>query len=414
MRLVNKSIIAGLKMLDSLMIRNYRSIESMDIERLGNVNLIMGGNNAGKSTLLEALRVYCGRADPNLLNEIAIARGETSFDSREMSTSLLESEIFESMFFGRRYNELGDPGIYIGESKPINFVEITRAWLSEVADVKEAEDGVEPHIRRRFITDDIELRKLAEFDALTPVLLVRARTPESRLLRSYLNLDELPSDGSSLSARRLSERWFSGMPTIPYSYVPTRMLAVAEIGWMWDRVALTDFEDVVVDALRVIDSRIEGLVFVDQGDYRQFGRRSMGQPRRTALLKMSDSQNRMPLASSGDGILRLLQIILSLYAARDGILLIDEFENGLHYSIQRKIWDSIFYHAGKLNVQVFATTHSSDTVRAFADMAKEHDGYGMGIHLAKSVGFKDDERTIATLYDERELYFASKSDIELR
>ena len=45
--------------------------------------------------------------------------------------------------------------------------------------------------------------------------------------------------------------------------------------------------------------------------------------------------------------------------------MIDEFENGLHYSVQKKVWNIIFTLAEKFNVQVFATTHSDDCIKAF-------------------------------------------------
>jgi AAA15 family ATPase/GTPase len=39
--------------------------------------------------------------------------------------------------------------------------------------------------------------------------------------------------------------------------------------------------------------------------------------------------------------------------AQDGYLLIDEFENSLHYSVQEQVWKAIFSLAKSLNVQVF-------------------------------------------------------------
>ena len=45
-------------MLSSLKIRNFRTFSHLFIERLGRVNLILGKNNVGKTTLLEALFIY--------------------------------------------------------------------------------------------------------------------------------------------------------------------------------------------------------------------------------------------------------------------------------------------------------------------------------------------------------------------
>lgn len=67
----------------------------------------------------------------------------------------------------------------------------------------------------------------------------------------------------------------------------------------------------------------------------------------------------------GDGINRVLTIILALVNSDNGFLLLDEFENGLHYSVQEKLWNIIFNLAQKLNIQVFATTHSEDCIYGF-------------------------------------------------
>lgn len=78
-------------------------------------------------------------------------------------------------------------------------------------------------------------------------------------------------------------------------------------------------------------------------------------------VKIEGIDEPLPLKSMGDGITRLFHIIVALVNARNGILLIDEFENGLHWSVQPKVWDIVFQLSEKLNVQVFATTHSHES-----------------------------------------------------
>ncbi|RKZ79523.1 MAG: hypothetical protein DRR19_24870 [Candidatus Parabeggiatoa sp. nov. 1] len=61
---------------------------------------------------------------------------------------------------------------------------------------------------------------------------------------------------------------------------------------------------------------------------------------------------------------RTLQLVLSMLQAKGGFLLIDEFENGLHYAVQPQL-------STESNIQVFATTHSWDCVRAFHSVWEE-------------------------------------------
>ena len=56
---------------------------------------------------------------------------------------------------------------------------------------------------------------------------------------------------------------------------------------------------------------------------------------------------------------------MALANSRDGFLLIDEVENGLHWSVQYDFWRMVIRTAHENNVQVFATTHSSDCEKWF-------------------------------------------------
>jgi predicted ATP-dependent endonuclease of OLD family len=101
--------------------------------------------------------------------------------------------------------------------------------------------------------------------------------------------------------------------------------------------------------------------------------------------------------------------VLSLCNARNGVLLVDEIENGLHYSVQRDIWRAIFRLAKDLNVQVFATSHSWDCVRAFQEAASESPQDGVLVRLSRL-----DDRIAPTLFSEKELEIVTRDCIEVR
>ena len=109
---------------------------------------------------------------------------------------------------------------------------------------------------------------------------------------------------------------------------------------------------------------------------------------------------------------RVLRLVLSALQARDGLFLVDEFENGLHYSVQAKVWEILFDLAQVRGVQIFATTHSSDCVRAFCQVAKantEVDG-----KLLKLERMPDDGQTVAATLGEDDLANLLDADIEVR
>ena len=127
------------------------------------------------------------------------------------------------------------------------------------------------------------------------------------------------------------------------------------------------------------------------------------------MVRMEGASSPIPLKALGDGISRMLGIVLSLVSSRDGLLLIDEVENGIYYEVQEEMWSAIFSIATRLNVQVVATTHSSDAIRAFsrAAAASADDGYVYRLEHANGI-----YRTV--MFDESELATILNHNIELR
>ena len=108
------------------------------------------------------------------------------------------------------------------------------------------------------------------------------------------------------------------------------LLSNNEVARFWDAVALTDDENQAVQALRLIlGSEVDRVAVIgDDGPrYRGYGRR--------VVVKLRDQARPVPLKSLGDGALRLFGVALALANSRDGFLVIDEAENGIHHSLQR-------------------------------------------------------------------------------
>jgi len=74
----------------------------------------------------------------------------------------------------------------------------------------------------------------------------------------------------------------------------------------------------------------------------------------------------IPTPYMGEGTAKLLAYITAVIHAPDGILLIDEIENGFHYSVLPEVWKALFQAAEKHNCQIIATTHSLEAINAMA------------------------------------------------
>jgi len=357
--------------LDSLEIQNYRGLRELRIEHLGRVNLIVGKNNVGKSSLLEALRIYASRGSTELILQLLESRDQFDADSisgrRYSKTSFVLP--LKSIFFmeGRdAFQTVGLPIIKVGRAG------LQEALLSLSIDTqKEVTDQTTIH-------EDYLLIKFSAHEIRIPLRRIVADA-------QWTHQSEFLTDTKS---------WISCF------HVGANGLNSFRLESLWNTIALTPLEDEVIEALRLIAAQVERLVFKPVHENSRI---------RVPFVKLKGVNDPLPLRSMGDGMNRVFGIDLALVNAKGGMLLIDEVENGLHYSVQPDIWRMIFESASKLNVQVFATTHSLDCVRAFETAARESPEEGVLVRLAQKAG-----RILVGEFDEDDLKIAVEGQIEVR
>jgi len=390
-------------MLPNLHIKNFRMLGDLEISKLGRVNLIVGKNNSGKSTVLEALRLYAGQANPSLLREILLGHDE-SFNVTQDTDSENQERGWYGLkhLFPNRELPVNDDTYISLTSSGRDLLKLEYIFYYVQEDVETDEDGeIIGHARRRI---PVKLSELAAKEYSAPVEpAIRVTVGSGR--NAFLNLDDdLRRPSMALLWRGLDEGNQS------CSYISTEFLSSNVLAGLWDKITLSPNEEIVLTALKIIDESVERLAFVESTS-RYSSTRSEG---RLAIVKLKKSEVRIPLNSMGDGMSRILQLILSVFPAKDGFLLIDEFENGLHFSVQEEVWRIIFKLAKKLNIQVFATTHSWDCIESFAKVAVESPEEGVLLKLARSKLTSDNGKVIATVYDENDLQTITASDLEVR
>ena len=363
----------GNLILNSLEIRNFRGFQHFIIEHLGRVNLIVGKNNIGKSSLLEALQLYASRAStPTFIWEIMRSRNEIRrpfVNMRDMLAAL------KYLFYGRNEITPGLQPIQIGPiNSPSEKLSIAIDW--SISEMREGTHHVRPLEQGEdYTTDNLVPRFTIQAAGDSLSYPIDPSLPQG-ILR--LNSNEIPcllTPANGLSGHRLTE--------------------------LWDSIALTKLEADVLVALRLFAPGLVDLNFVST---------TLSGGDRVPVVKITDNDEPLPLHSLGDGMLRALGISLALVNARDGMLLIDEFENGIHYGVESELWRFVFQLAHRLNVQVFATTHSWDCIKGFQKAAQENtDEKGMLVRLS----LKKDE-VAATLFDEEDLAVVTREQIEVR
>jgi len=369
----------------TLEIYRYRGLQQLTIGGLGRVNLLTGRNNTGKSSVLEALRILATGASMSVLHGILHSR-EEGVGNNDTPIPPVDAEgsfPLSSLFHGFPQFSASVLPIVIASSGgrlPMKL-SLEARWLSR--DREQGDSWV------------ISPSQPKLFDRLTAKPGVAV---DFSGRQSFIPLEKL--------RRGVSPRPYMDLEMVDESRLPCVFVSpyggerTATLGPLWDAIALSDREQDVVDALRIIDPEISAISMVGGESQKAT---------RTAIVRASGFPRPVPLRSFGDGVNRLFGIALSLVNAKDGFLLIDEFENGLHHTVQTDAWRAIFKLAGRLDIQVVATSHSWDAIEAFQTAASESTEEGVLIRLLR----KGDE-IIPTLFREDELAVATRERIEVR
>jgi len=366
-------------MLDMLEIRGFRTFSEYAVQDLGRVNLFVGRNNSGKTTILEAAEMLVSGDTPSALVGCAMRRGELHIEREQERRSRYVD--VSHLFHGHRCD--------VGRSFQIRGHEGGNpVWLT--CEVQLAEVG---RHREKPLFDD-----------------AHGLEPDFALLIQHSQLSEpftvplaLPGAISPADIRRQS--LVPASDEKPVSFVRTEALDTVELQQYWDAIVLTEEEANVVESLRILEPRIDRIAFLSSRSYLRYGSNSRG-----IYIKLRGLDSRIPLGSLGDGIRHLLTMSMAVSRSRRGCVMIDEIDTGLHHSVMSDMWRVLIGTAERLDVQIFATTHSLDCVRSLAWLANTQPDLCRGVRMHRV----DSERPSTVVYSPDEISTAAAQHVELR
>lgn len=363
--------------LDSLQISGFRGIANLAIPRLGRVTLLAGKNGVGKTSVLNAVQMYATRCSYGVMEAMLRNHGEVHRVTDDDGDEMLAPN-WNGLFHGR--DMWLESGIKIGPHDD-------NRQMSVKATTLDLTENPQPWLRSRY--------RIFNSDAVA--LAIEHGEQHWNVLIDDLVLN-VPS-------RRFRQSETERPREIGCEQLGPGLPGNLGLAGFWDDVVMRNEQSIAVDALNLmLDVPAEWIAVV--GDMEP---RSFDQGRRV-IVKMVGEPAPVPLRSLGDGATRLLGVALAIANSRDGFLLIDEAENGIHHSIQQKFWNLVFQTAEKYNVQVLATTHGWDCVVGFARAAINlPDITGMLYRIQRS-----GQRIRAVEYPESELIIAAEHGIEVR
>ena len=333
-------------MIQHLHISGFKCFRDLQLPQLGQINLFVGKNNTGKSSVLEAVELFVSDSPELLLRACARRTTESAdfrylrpYDSEEIArlVTLLVSQ------FHREQCEIKISQIEIRSDEPKGTLKIdSRGLPIEIIDH-------ELRLMNREKGRRLRLGREAEMfaDSFT---VIRGSAEFRRSLLEYLafgkGIRELDKGGEqSPGAHPQSAR---------VAFLSARGFTQRDGKRLWDQVSIAGRDEAVLEWMRLIEPEIKDLRYIGDENQRE------DRPH----LRINGDMGFTPMASLGDGLTRIFHIALAMASVDGGVLLIDEFENGLHWSVQKELWRVIGEAAQKFSVQVFATTHSRDCMQA--------------------------------------------------
>ncbi|MBN1508047.1 MAG: AAA family ATPase [Sedimentisphaerales bacterium] len=351
-------------MFRSVHIRNFRTITDLQIEGLSRVNLFVGHNACGKTTLLESLFFLIGATNPKLPVSANALRGFPYVDRAVWPTYFHNMDV----------------------SIPIQIC------------ATDDETGEE----QRLLIRPYYAHRGADQETPLPIISTSG-APTGSENDGSLNGLELEYHASADSTSRETSRVFirdgklvdeGTKPRVPRGtfVVPLPM----DLKDRFSEVQRKKQVQEVVTLLKDIEPAVEDLRLLDPPG---------------VLYADTGGAELIPVNLMGGGIMKLLSTAIAMLSMQDGFVLIDEIENGLGYLSQRRLWEAVFSWARKLNIQVFASTHSMECIRAFNDCA-EGGLFGADAMLFRIERKGDDFRAVE--YTRESLAESLESEWEVR
>ncbi|KKZ15406.1 MAG: hypothetical protein TH68_00540 [Candidatus Synechococcus spongiarum 142] len=363
-------------MLHTLALHGFRGFASYQLNGLSRVNLLVGKNNCGKTSVLEAIELLASEGDPRVLYDSIQRRGESDV-----------AHIF--------HGHACDPGVSFDLSSDNGKGTLTVKILTLEEVAKELEEmGKKVNDRDRGAK---RWRQRMLFDSDEPLfgMSIGMGSPESQILLPVMEDGTIRTGHDN--PNRLMRNRHSGNPV---HFLTMDTFDPAFMGRMWDTVLKKGLETEIVTNMRLLEPDLDSIHFLTR-------RARLGSG---ILLGFRNDGRRLPIETYGDGMRKLLALRLSFVGAENGVLLIDEIDAGLHWTVMEEMWQFVVEVACQLKVQVFATTHSYDCIRGLGSLIRNRPDMENQVSLQKMTRLLPE----AVCLQGDQIKVAVEQDIEVR
>ncbi|GAA8452861.1 ATP/GTP phosphatase [Helicobacter pylori] len=368
-------------MIQSVRIKNFKTFKDTQIDGFTKLNIITGGNNVGKSNLLEALYCLVGKSMHPCANitEVYdnIRKEPLTTESKNLMFYGLDTEKEIQIVTTLDNNQTLDLQIKFIASENQKVIESQIIPTAEQTQMSSQLNFTLKKNNEEIYNDHLNIAKIPNFPPIPN---------QSGYNRQFKNFE--PSQLQKLLP-------FKSATIIPsdVAYRQAHMIqAVSKI------CSNNQLEEELNKHLNQFDNNIQSISFNTNNQLK---------------LKVKNIKEKVPLSVFGDGLKKYLHIVSAFMADNAKTIYIDEVENGLHFSRMRLLLKNIidFINNNKDgNLQVFMTTHNQEFIEILDQVIREKDF----AHQTKLFCLKQDDQYVIprTYYGENlEYYFENKENL---
>lgn len=321
-------------------IENFKKFDSLEVNDIGQFNLIVGDNNVGKTCLLEAL-LFDKDAGQLLDNfYIALTKRGLKFQIEKITSEVngisTTKTIYPKENYFKKYifKESVKDGVKLNILYNDNNKKSTEIFLS--------------------VPDKIQLKieDESDWDRYLKKEGIEIEDHEKEYFHMYLN--GIPT--RQLSVYSYNENILN-FPLISFNDTPLEQ----ESRNIYENLKTKKEKQILIDVLKVVNLKIIDIEL----------RENFEDLKSVFLISFEDKDEFVPLNFLGDGFKRIFYIVLKALSLKGKRILIDEIEIGIHYSKMKDFWINIMNVCKELDVQLFATTHSKECIETFLEASKE-------------------------------------------
>ncbi len=331
-------------MIQSVRIKNFKNFKNTQIDGFTKLNIITGGNNVGKSNLLEALYCLVGKSMHPCTNVLEI------YDN--IRKEPLTSESKNLMFYG------------LDTEKEIQIV--TTLDNNQTLD-----------LQIKFIASEnqkvieSQIIPTAEQTQMSSQLNFTLKKNNEEIYNDHLNIAKVPNFPPIPNQLGYNRQFKNFDPNQLQKLLPFESATIIPSDVAYRQVHMiqavskicsnNQLEEELNKHLNQFDNNIQSISFNTNNQLK---------------LKVKNIKEKAPLSVFGDGLKKYLHIVSAFMADNAKTIYIDEVENGLHFSRMKLLLRCVidFINNNKDgNLQVFMTTHNQEFIEILDQVIREKD-----------------------------------------